>query len=434
MLREERATPAPPGRRLLLVLSGNMLLDALEVSTMMVAAPAVATGLGLSRVQSSHWLITAFALGFAAVLPAGPALVSRFGRRRVYLAALAGFAIASLAAVAAGSLLALALVRVVKGACVALTAPTGLSIIAATWPEGPSRRRAMRIYAIVGGSGFTLGLLFSGLLAGLDWRAVLVFPAPVATLLLVLAAGTVPSTAAGRRVPHQRSRKALLVRAPLLRSALGAATLNGTYWGCLFLLAVQLEQVRGFSPLLTALALLPASVPLSLSWWLLPPLEGRIAPGRLIALGAALSGLGYLLLLPDPGTGRYVTTVLPSLILIGAGFVLGFSALHLQATAGLSGPALTLTGTAYQTAVQLGGALTLLVVATLTSAATPDPGMVAVCLISAVGLLTALTGLTGRAPAMVTFPARQPFPSRSWRPFRNEADDDPESHIVRGVN
>jgi MFS family permease len=407
MLREERATPAPPGRRLLLVLSGNMLLDALEVSTMMVAAPAVATGLGLSRVQSSHWLITAFALGFAAVLPAGPALVSRFGRRRVYLAALAGFAIASLAAVAAGSLLALALVRVVKGACVALTAPTGLSIIAATWPEGPSRRRAMRIYAIVGGSGFTLGLLFSGLLAGLDWRAVLVFPAPVATLLLVLAAGTVPSTAAGRRVPHQRSRKALLVRAPLLRSALGAATLNGTYWGCLFLLAVQLEQVRGFSPLLTALALLPASVPLSLSWWLLPPLEGRIAPGRLIALGAALSGLGYLLLLPDPGTGRYVTTVLPSLILIGAG---------------------------YQTAVQLGGALTLLVVATLTSAATPDPGMVAVCLISAVGLLTALTGLTGRAPAMVTFPARQPFPSRSWRPFRNEADDDPESHIVRGVN
>ena len=125
------------------------------------------------------------------------------GRRRVFLAALAVFAVASLfgGLVSSGGLLIAA--RVVKGVAAAFTAPAGLSIITTTFAEGPARNRAVSIYSAFGAGGFSLGLVLSGLLTEVSWRWTLLVPAPVA--LVVLAAGIrlVPRGAA----PDRRGRR-----------------------------------------------------------------------------------------------------------------------------------------------------------------------------------------------------------------------------------
>lgn len=136
----ERAGPAPWA--LVSVLAANMLVDALEVSANLVALPAVGAGLGLS-VPQLQWIVSGFAAGFGGLLLLGGRLVEHLGRRRVYLAALLVFAAASLAGALTDSAALLTVTRVVKGFCVALTAPTGLAIITSAVPEGPARRRAV---------------------------------------------------------------------------------------------------------------------------------------------------------------------------------------------------------------------------------------------------------------------------------------------------
>src|SRR5262249_20178732 len=135
----------PRRRALLLMLSGNMLLDALEVSTIVVAMPAIGGGLGLSPPAAS-WAMTGFALGFGASILPGGRLAARLGRRRVYLWALLVFALASIVGgLATGGPMLIA-TRVIKGICVAFTAPTGLAIIASSFEEGPARNRAVSVY------------------------------------------------------------------------------------------------------------------------------------------------------------------------------------------------------------------------------------------------------------------------------------------------
>ncbi len=158
---DRRWSPALWG--LLFVLAANMLLDALEVSVALVALPAIGDDLGLAPHQL-HWVVSGFAAGFGALLLFGGRLVAILGRRPVYLAALLVFAAASLVGALADHAALLVATRFVKGFCAALTAPTGLAIIASAFPEGPARSRALSVYSLFGASGFSLGLLLSGAL------------------------------------------------------------------------------------------------------------------------------------------------------------------------------------------------------------------------------------------------------------------------------
>ncbi|MDX2405986.1 MFS transporter [Streptomyces microflavus] len=180
----QTARTAPPGqqatvrrhRSLLVVLSGNMLLDAIEVSVVLVALPSIGTDLGLT-LWSVQWLMSGFALGFAVMLLLGPVLSGRWGMRRVYLAAMLLFALASLVGGLSDNTALLIASRVVKGACAALTAPAGLALISTTFPSGPQQRRAVSVYSLFGAAGFTAGLLLAGALAGDSWRWTFLLPA-----------------------------------------------------------------------------------------------------------------------------------------------------------------------------------------------------------------------------------------------------------------
>ncbi len=211
------ASPWPwAGRLLLLVLAGNMLIDGLEVSVVVVALPSIGADQGLSAWQV-QWAMGGFALGFGALLLPGRHLALRLGHRRLYLGALALFVLASVAGGLTTDPLLLLGSRIVKGMSAALTAPTGLTIISTTYEEGPARARALSVYTFCGGIGFTTGLLLSGALTPHDWRWTFVATAPFAAVLLVLAAGAVP-----HRQPRPRSAQR---SGPALRELLGNGAL-----------------------------------------------------------------------------------------------------------------------------------------------------------------------------------------------------------------
>lgn len=514
-LLPSHTAPAPAHARwsprmwgLLVVLAGNMLIDALEVSVALVALPAIGTDLG-APLTTVQWTITGFAVGFGGLMLFGARAVALLGRRRVYLAALVGFAAASLVGALAEDPSLLTATRVVKGFCAALTAPTGLAIIATAFPEGPQRNRALSVYTLFGAGGFTAGLLLSGWLTGFSWRLTFAFPAPAVLVLFVLGlrlipgageengggpppgatagdrAGRPPGTMTGDRVGRPpgttaddragrpprpplrrygfasasaflagllalvqgitsvpahgwadlRSTGLLALAAGLLalfvalerasahplirfealrsramiRSALGAACLNGSYLGLLFVLTHQLQSLAGWSPLRTAAAFLPAAAPLVVTALFSGRIVARFGAPRLIAAGALLPFAGYLLLLRTPWPPAYATGILPTMLLVGAGFVLSFAALNSHATSQLP-PAERGAGSGlYQTAVQVGAALSVALVAALLTGAAPPagaapaefaeacrPALTLVAAVGGLGLLTALTGLRSR--------------------------------------
>ncbi|WP_308310827.1 MFS transporter [Streptomyces sp. GbtcB6] len=179
---------------LLLVLAGNMLIDALEVSVAVVALPAIGTDLGQPPTVT-QWAMTGFAAGFGGLLLFGARVVTLLGRRRVYLAALLAFAAASALSALAQDPWLLLTTRLLKGFCAALTAPTGLAIITTTFPEGRPRSRAVSVYTLFGAGGFTAGLLLSGWLTETSWRWAFAFPAPVVLLLFACGLRLIPGEA-----------------------------------------------------------------------------------------------------------------------------------------------------------------------------------------------------------------------------------------------
>uniref|UniRef100_A0AAU3GX93 MFS transporter n=1 Tax=Streptomyces sp. NBC_01401 TaxID=2903854 RepID=A0AAU3GX93_9ACTN len=397
---EPQTVETAPGREatvrrylpLLVVLSGNMLLDAIEVSVVLVALPSIGTDLGLT-LWSVQWLMSGFALGFAAMLLLGPAISGRWGLRRVYLAAMLLFALASLVGGLSDETALLIASRVVKGACAALTAPAGLALIVTTFPSGPRQRRAVSVYSLFGAAGFTAGLLLAGALVADSWRWTFLLPAPLALVLLVWGLRVIPGTV---RTKPGRPTAAVLRNGPLVRATLGAAALNGSYIGLLLLATFRASGDFGWQPWQIALALLPASVPLALSVPFAGRLVQRYGTARPIAAGAccALAGQLYGLLHPEPLP--YATGLLPMLLLVEAGFVFSFAALNMQAAQSV-GPALRAAAVpVYQTGVQISSVLMLPVVAGLVALSdgfrTP---LFATSLAAALGLAAAVAGLRG---------------------------------------
>jgi predicted MFS family arabinose efflux permease len=323
-----------------------------------------------------------------------------------------------------------------------------MAIIVTAFPEGRARSRAVSVYALFGASGFSAGLLLSGLLTEVSWRWTFAFPAPIALLLFAFGLRLIPRDAPEKHPPRHYDAVGALtltgatlllvhaitsvaeagwghphtvgaftaaglllyvfvrtertVRQPLLplelvadrrlvRSALGAAALNGSYLGLLFLLTLQLQRDTDWTPLRTALALLPAGVPLALSALHSGRMVGRFGPARLIALGAVFPPVGYALLLRVDTPVRYVSDVLPTLLLVATGFVLSFTALHVQATSTVPAGRQAAAGGVYQTAVQMGAALTLALVAALQTAGAHH----ALVLVTAVGVLALVVALDG---------------------------------------
>jgi MFS family permease len=230
----------------------------------------------------------------------------------------------------------------------------------------------------------------------------------VALVLLAVAARQIPpdGSAPGpgpRPVPVTFT--SLLRNAALVRSAVGAACLNGTFLGLLLLTAFDLQDGRGWAPWAAALGLLPACLPLAVSAPFAGRLIARAGPPRLIAAGAAAAALAYADQLM-PWRERTYPGVLPSLVLVGAAFVLSFTALNMQATSAVSAAGRPVAVPLYQTGVQAGAALTLVLTAALRTHVRGEWAAFALLTgMGAAGLLVALTGLRPAVPDDTEDPA-----------------------------
>ncbi|GAA4232661.1 MFS transporter [Actinomadura meridiana] len=179
--------PSTPGWAALLAASIGQFLVVLDISVVNVALPEMRTGLGLGA-TGLQWVVNAYSVSFAGFLLLGGRAADLFGRKRVFLGGLGLFTVASLAggfAQDGGMLIA---ARAVQGLGAAILAPVTLSLVTATFPDGPARTRAIAMWTAVGTAGGATGGLVGGLLTDyLSWRWVFLINVPVGAVVAFIA-------------------------------------------------------------------------------------------------------------------------------------------------------------------------------------------------------------------------------------------------------
>lgn len=408
---------------LLLVLCTVLALDALDVSMVGVALPSMGRELGLGT-ESLQWIVSAYVLGYGSLLLLGGRMADLLGRRKIFLIALSIFAIASLLGGIVNDPTLLIATRFIKGLAAAFTAPTGFSIITTNFAEGPARNRAISIYSTFGASGFSLGLVLGGLMTSLSWRWTFLVAVPIAVVAVLLgfkfipkdkpatggghdiggaitlalgmlalvytvvsapeAGWTAPRTIVGfalsalllaafgvieTKVRHPLVRFGILRQGWVARANLSIIGLFGSYLSFQFILTMYLQNVLGWSPLAMALALLPTGLIVAASSPFASALIDRIGAVKLIVAGLAALSLGYLLFLHVGTSPNYALDILPSVILLGIGFALGFPSINVQATAGIHDDEQGLAAGLIQTSAQVGAALVLAVTTAIVAGA-----------------------------------------------------------------
>jgi EmrB/QacA subfamily drug resistance transporter len=184
----QRAKAAPQRLGIALaVIAAAQLMVVLDATVVYVALPHIQSALHFSS-TSLEWVVNAYTLAFGGLLLLGGRSGDLLGRRRIFIAGILLFAFASLMGGLAQDQAWILVARVVQGIGGAFAAPTALSLIAVTFPEGPPRNRAMGVYAAVSISGSAIGLVLGGLLVTYaSWRWVLFINVPIGLFVAFLA-------------------------------------------------------------------------------------------------------------------------------------------------------------------------------------------------------------------------------------------------------
>ncbi|WP_243726832.1 MFS transporter [Actinocrispum wychmicini] len=408
----------------LVVLCGALFLDALDISMVGVALPSIRTDLNMTT-SALQWVVSGYVLGYGGLLLLGGRAADLLGRRRVLITALAVFAVGSLLGGLVNTPELLIAARFVKGVAAAFTAPAALSIITTTFEEGPARNKALSIFSVTGASGFSLGLVLSGLLTEVGWRYPLLLPGPVALIVLIAAlkfvpndgkparngrgydlGGAVTATAAmlllvytivqapeegwasamtigsfvvviallvafvtiERRSSHPLVRLGILRSGSLVRANLGAMIFFGSYVGFQFVVMQYMQRLLGWTALQTALAFLPAAVIVAVSSTKMAGIVERFGTARLILVGFVSLVAGYAFFLGVDVTPDLVGVILPCMILLGISCALCFTSLNIQATSGVRNEEQGLASGLLNTSLQVGGAIGLAVVTAVVTA------------------------------------------------------------------
>ena len=170
-----------------MVIAAAQLMVVLDTAIVNVALPHIQNALHFSG-TNLEWVVNAYTLAFGGLLLLGGRSGDLLGRRRILMAGIALFALASLAAGFATDQAWLLTARATQGIGGALAAPASLSLIAVTFPNGRERNRAMGVYSTVSIAGAAIGLIAGGLLTSYaDWRWVFFVNVPIGLVLVLLA-------------------------------------------------------------------------------------------------------------------------------------------------------------------------------------------------------------------------------------------------------
>ena len=412
----------------LYVLCVGMLMIVLDVTVVNVALPSIQDDLGFSQ-SGLAWVVNAYLISFGGLLLLAGRFGDLIGRKRVFLAGLGVFTAASLLCGLAESQAMLVAARFVQGAGGAMTSAVILGMIVTMFPEPREQAKAIGVYAFVASAGGTVGLLAGGVLTqSINWHWIFFVNIPIAIATAVLAgrllehekgigfgAGadvpgallitsslmlgvyTIVSPAAERgwgdgvTLGLSAASLALLVAfvvrearaaTPLIplgifrsRNIAGsnivqALSVAGMF-GMFFLGSLYLQRVLGYDALQIGLAFVPVTLVMgTLSIRYSDRLVMRFGAKTTLIPGMGFIALGLILFTQAPVDGSYVTDVLPAMLLFGLGAGLSFPALMTLAMAGATDADAGLASGLVNTSAQVGGALGLAVLATLSATRT----------------------------------------------------------------
>ena len=407
----------------LVVISAAQLMIVLDGTIVNVALPTIHADLHFSA-ANLEWLITAYALTFGGLLLFGGRTGDLYGKRRMFMAGIAVFAVASLLGGLAQDDIWLILTRGAQGVGGAIAAPTALSLIATNFPEGKARNRAMGVYAATAAGGGAAGLLLGGILTeAVSWRWIFFVNVPIGALVLLLAPRALneSETTSGRLdVPG-----ALTATGGLLALVYGLSNAASHSWGSLgtviplvaaaallvsfgFIESVSPDPIMplgifrkpqplghlrpdalhyhralhdvllpdpvraehpGWSPIKTGLGFLPMTAGIVIAAAIASLVIGKVGirVPLLIGPAAAVAGLAWFSRLTPSSTYPHI---LGPLLLISLGMGLAFVPLTLTAVSGVRDNEAGIASALLNTAQQVGGALGLAVLATVAIDAT----------------------------------------------------------------
>ncbi|HEY4450307.1 MAG TPA: MFS transporter [Solirubrobacteraceae bacterium] len=414
----------------LYVLCAGMLMIVLDVTVVNVALPSIQEDLGFST-SSLAWVVNAYLIAFGGLLLLAGRLGDLTGRRRVFLSGITIFTAASLLCGLAQSQWLLVAARFVQGVGGAMTSAVILGMIVTMFPEPRERARAIGVYAFVASAGGAVGLLAGGVLTqAINWHWIFFvnIPIGVATALatrrlldrdegiglgagadlpgavlitsaLMLGVYTIVKPAAedgwgaGRTLALggcslvllaafalRESRAAHpLVPMRILRernlaiaNAIQILSVAGMF-GMFFLGALYLRRVLGYDALEIGLAFLPVTITMGfLSIRYTERLVTRFGARAVLAPGLALILAGLAWFARVPVHGEYLLDVMPSMLLLGIGAGVCFPALMTLAMSSATPTDAGLASGLVNTTAQVGGALGLAVLATLSSTRSQD--------------------------------------------------------------
>jgi EmrB/QacA subfamily drug resistance transporter len=449
---------------ILAVIGVAQLMVVLDATIVNIALPSAQEALGFSD-ESRQWVVTAYALSFGSLLLLGGRLGDLFGRRRVFIAGLTGFAAASAIGGAAPSFGVLVGARALQGAFAALLAPAALSLLTTTFTIPEERNRAFSVFGMIGASGAAVGLILGGALTELlDWRwtmfvnLVLAVPTAVAAVRLladdsVLAnrsridlPGTLTASAGlfalvygfSNAESHgwgSTSTVTFLVAGAVLLAAfiaierraahgllplrvvtdraraggfLAIAVVGAGIFGVFLFLTYYMQQTLGMSPLLSGVAFLPMMAMImpvgAIGQTRLLP---RFGPRPVVAVGMLFSAIAMVMFTGVSAGSSYAAAVLPGLVVMGVGLGLIFGPAMETATRGVDGPDAGAASALVNTGQQVGGSIGTALLTTLAaSAATAVEGYTTAFAWAAgifgVGVLVAWLLLPSGAPDSAT--------------------------------
>jgi EmrB/QacA subfamily drug resistance transporter len=409
----------------LYVLCAGVLMIVLDITIVNVALPSIQDDLGFSQ-SNLAWVVNAYLIAFGGLLLLSGRFGDILGRKSVFLAGLGVFAVASLLCGLAQSPEVLIGARFVQGVGGAMTSAVILGMIVTMFPEPRDQAKAIGVYAFVASGGGSVGLIAGGVLTeSINWHWIFFVNLPIAiatavlasrlverdegigfgdgadvpgavliTSALMLGVYTIVSPAAehgwgsGQTLALFAGSLALLVAFIVREARIGnpliplrifrSRNVSGAnavqvlsvpgMFGMFFLGSLYLERVLGYSALEIGLAFIPVTLIMgTLSVRYTEPLITRFGAKRMVLAGMTLIALGLLLFSQTPVDGSYVQNLLAPMILFGAGAGLAFPALMTVAMSGATAADAGLASGLVNTSAQVGGALGLAVLATVSA-------------------------------------------------------------------
>ncbi len=412
----------------LIVLCVGMLMIILDSTVVNVALPSIQRDLHFSQANLA-WVVNAYLITFGGLLLLAGRLGDLIGRKKVFMFGLSLFTLASLACGLSDSQGLLIAARFIQGIGGALTSAVILGMVVTMFPAPEEQGKAIGVYAFVASAGASLGLLLGGVVTqAINWHWIFFINLPIGVITALLAArfvsrdGQVPGLHRGVDIAgatfvtsalmlavytivkasdygwgsaHTLGFGAVavaLLAAFVVREALASEPLMPLHifrsrnvsganviqllmvaglFGMFFLGVLFLQRVLGYSSLGTGVAFLPVSLGIGvLSLGFSARLNMRFGPKPTLLAGLALAVAGLAWIARAPIDASYGPDLLPAMLLLGVGAGLAFPSLMTLAMSGATPDEAGLASGLVNTTMQVGGALGLAVLATLSSTRT----------------------------------------------------------------